>query len=145
LLTSGCQLEKLLQKNYYLHQSARDGFRAYLQAYASYSLKKIYNVNELDLAKVGKAFGFAVPPRVNIKLGEGISRTPSGKKRHRGEVEEESEEEEEEDVGSVNENQRERRRDNKSRRVETLGRRKVQKEVFRSNSIRPKDGIQWTR
>lgn len=63
------QLEKLLSKNYYLNQSARDGFRSYLQSYASYSLKSIFNVNQLDLMKVGKAFGFDVPPRVNINVG----------------------------------------------------------------------------
>ena len=59
-----------------------------MQSYASYSLKKIYNVNALDLAKVGKAFGFAVPPRVNIKMGEGATRSASGKKRHRDEMDE---------------------------------------------------------
>lgn len=64
-------MEKLLQKNFYLHQSAKDGYRAYLQSYASYSLKEIFNVNSLDLAKVGKSFGFAVPPRVNINQGGG--------------------------------------------------------------------------
>jgi ATP-dependent RNA helicase DDX18/HAS1 len=60
------QLEKLISKNYYLHQSARDGYRSYLQAYASYSLKNIFDINKLDLRKVGKAFGFAVPPKVRI-------------------------------------------------------------------------------
>ncbi|CAG8491733.1 9706_t:CDS:2 [Acaulospora morrowiae] len=63
------QLEKLVEKNYYLHQSARDGFRSYLNAYASYSLKSIFNINELDLQKVGKSFGFQVPPKVNITIG----------------------------------------------------------------------------
>jgi len=63
------QLEKLLQKNYYLHESAREGFRSYLQSYASYSFKGIFDVNKLDLMKVGKAFGFSVPPRVNINIG----------------------------------------------------------------------------
>lgn len=63
------QLEKLLQKNYYLHESARDGFRSYLQSYASYSLKGIFDVNKLDLTKVAKAFGFSVPPRVNVNIG----------------------------------------------------------------------------
>jgi hypothetical protein len=62
------QLEKLIAKNYYLHQSARDGFRSYLQAYASYSLKKIFDVNALDLQKVGKAFGFPIPPKVCLAL-----------------------------------------------------------------------------
>ncbi|KAJ1737886.1 ATP-dependent RNA helicase [Coemansia sp. Benny D160-2] len=64
------QLEKLIEKNYYLNKSARDGYRSYLQAYASYQLKNIFNVNELDLKKIGKAFGFVVPPNVNISIGE---------------------------------------------------------------------------
>ena len=68
------QLENLISKNHYLNQSARDGYRSYLQSYASYSLKKIFDVNSLDLAKVGKAFGFAVPPKVNISIGSVKSR-----------------------------------------------------------------------
>ncbi|KAJ1645170.1 ATP-dependent RNA helicase [Coemansia asiatica] len=64
------QLEKLIQKNFYLSKSARDGYRSYLQAYASYQLKSIFSVNNLDLEKVGKAFGFTVPPNVNISIGE---------------------------------------------------------------------------
>ncbi|KAI7847075.1 ATP-dependent RNA helicase HAS1 [Circinella umbellata] len=62
------QLEKLVEKNYYLNQSARDGFKSYLQAYASFSLKKIFNVNSLDLNKVAKSFGFSVPPKVNLAI-----------------------------------------------------------------------------
>ncbi|GBB86138.1 hypothetical protein RclHR1_01260009 [Rhizophagus clarus] len=62
------QLEKLVEKNYYLHESARDGFRSYLMAYASYSLKAIFDVNKLDLQKVGKAFGFKIPPKVHINI-----------------------------------------------------------------------------
>ncbi|KAJ7128992.1 P-loop containing nucleoside triphosphate hydrolase protein [Mycena crocata] len=74
------QLEKLLQKNYYLHQSAKDGYRSYLQSYASYSLKEVFNVNSLDLAKVGKSFGFAVPPRVNVNTaGLGDAKTSKDK------------------------------------------------------------------
>ncbi|KAK3825468.1 MAG: ATP-dependent RNA helicase HAS1 [Benniella sp.] len=63
------QLEKLVEKNYYLNKSARDGFRSYLQSYASYAQKAIFDVNKLDLVKVGKAFGFSVPPKVNISVG----------------------------------------------------------------------------
>ena len=90
-------MEKLLQKNYFLHQSARDGYRSYLQAYASYSLKKIFDVNQLDLAKVGKAFGFAVPPRVNVSVGGGsggAGRT-GGKRRREEDADEDQEMEEE--------------------------------------------------
>lgn len=67
------QLEKLLQNNYYLHQSARNGYRSYLQAYAAYSFKKIFDLNKLDLVKTGKAFGFAIPPNVNINVRERLA------------------------------------------------------------------------
>ncbi|KAF8980706.1 ATP-dependent RNA helicase [Entomortierella lignicola] len=63
------QLEKLVEKNYYLNKSARDGYRSYLQSYASYAQKGIFDVNKLDLVKVAKAFGFSVPPKVNISVG----------------------------------------------------------------------------
>jgi ATP-dependent RNA helicase DDX18/HAS1 len=63
------QLEKLVEKNYYLHKSATDGYRSYLQAYASHSLKKVFDVTALDLVKVAKAFGFTVPPKVNLMIG----------------------------------------------------------------------------
>ena len=71
-------MERLIEKNYYLHKSARDGYRSYLQAYASHSLKTVFNVNNLDLQKVARAFGFAVPPSVNLSIlsvcvwGEGV-------------------------------------------------------------------------
>ncbi|KAJ1920286.1 ATP-dependent RNA helicase [Mycoemilia scoparia] len=63
------QLERLIESNYYLNKSARDGYRSYLQAYASYQLKTIFNINHLDLQKIAKAFGFTVPPKVNINVG----------------------------------------------------------------------------
>ncbi|ETI25162.1 ATP-dependent RNA helicase has1 [Cladophialophora carrionii CBS 160.54] len=63
------QLEKLIGQNYYLNKSAKDGYRSYLQAYASHSLRSVFDVNKLDLVKVAKSFGFASPPRVDIQLG----------------------------------------------------------------------------
>ncbi|ETS64507.1 hypothetical protein PaG_00969 [Moesziomyces aphidis] len=75
------QLEKLIAKNYYLHQSARDGYRSYLQAYGSYSLKRIFDIHKLDLAKVAKAYGFSVPPKVNITIGTSLKAKDSGSKR----------------------------------------------------------------
>ena len=62
------QLEKLIEKNYYLHKSAREAYRSYLQAYASHQHKSIFNVNALDLQRVAPAFGFVVPPRVNLSI-----------------------------------------------------------------------------
>lgn len=66
------QLEKLISQNYYLNKSAKDGYRSYLQAYASHSLRSVFDVNKLDLVKVSKGFGFSAPPRVDIALGAGM-------------------------------------------------------------------------
>lgn len=74
------QLEQLIKNNYWLHQSAKDGYRSYLQAYASHHLKTVYKVDKLDLAKVGKSFGFTVPPKVNITIG---NMSAPGKKQKR--------------------------------------------------------------
>jgi len=63
------QLEKLIQSNYMLHQSAKDGYRSYLQAYASHHLKTVYQIDKLDLVKVAKSYGFQIPPKVNITIG----------------------------------------------------------------------------
>lgn len=68
------QLEKLIGQNYYLNKSAKDGYRSYLQAYASHSLRTIFDVHKLDLVKVAKGFGFNAPPRVDISLGAGLGR-----------------------------------------------------------------------
>ncbi|KAJ1628486.1 P-loop containing nucleoside triphosphate hydrolase protein [Pavlovales sp. CCMP2436] len=62
------QLERLIEKNYYLHKSAKDAYRSYLHAYAAHSLKDIFDVYNLDLQATAKAFGFAVPPKVTLNL-----------------------------------------------------------------------------
>ncbi|RKF76828.1 ATP-dependent RNA helicase HAS1 [Golovinomyces cichoracearum] len=68
------QLEKLISQNYYLNKSAKDGYKSYLQAYASHSLRTIFDVNKLDLIKVARSFGFGVPPRVDLTLGASMAR-----------------------------------------------------------------------
>lgn len=64
----GSQLTKLIETNYYLHKSAKDAYRSYLLSYASHSHKDIFNVQEIDLQGVGRAFGFSVPPRVDLNF-----------------------------------------------------------------------------
>lgn len=80
------QLEKLIGKNYYLNRSAKDGYRSYIQAYASHSLRSVFDVNKLDLVKVAKGFGFPVPPRIDIQLGAGLKgeRKEGDGRRHYG-------------------------------------------------------------
>ena len=68
------QLEKLISQNYYLNKSAKEGYRSYLHAYASHSLRTVFDVHQLDLAKVAKGFGFNTPPRIDLTLGASMSR-----------------------------------------------------------------------
>lgn len=65
------QLENLIEKNFYLYKSAREAYRSYVQAYAQSALKDVFDVHSLDLAKVSKSFGFAVPPKVNFNISLG--------------------------------------------------------------------------
>ncbi|KAI9324079.1 ATP-dependent RNA helicase DDX18 [Zopfochytrium polystomum] len=55
------QLEKLIEKT--TTSFTRSA------AYASHALKKVFDVNQLDLQKVARAFGFTVPPK-GKKVGE---------------------------------------------------------------------------
>ncbi|XP_034641792.1 ATP-dependent RNA helicase DDX18 isoform X1 [Trachemys scripta elegans] len=68
------QLEKLIEKNYFLHKSAQEAYKAYIRAYDSHSLKQIYNVNNLDLPKVSLSFGFKVPPFVDLNVNSSQGR-----------------------------------------------------------------------
>lgn len=63
------QLEKLIEKNYFLNQSAKEAFKAYVRAYDSHQLKNIFDINTVDLQKVCLSFGFKVPPVVDLKIG----------------------------------------------------------------------------
>uniref|UniRef100_A0A8C0ZUL2 ATP-dependent RNA helicase n=1 Tax=Castor canadensis TaxID=51338 RepID=A0A8C0ZUL2_CASCN len=67
------KLEKLIEKNYFLHKSAQEAYKSYIRAYDSHSLKQIFNVNNLNLPQVALSFGFKVPPFVdlNVKSNEG--------------------------------------------------------------------------
>ncbi|KAL1999378.1 hypothetical protein VTN02DRAFT_4597 [Thermoascus thermophilus] len=77
------QLEKLISQNYYLNKSAKEGYRSYLQAYASHSLRSVFDVHKLDLVKVAKSFGFSTPPRIDIQLGASLARDKKQEKQGR--------------------------------------------------------------
>ncbi|XP_069011061.1 ATP-dependent RNA helicase DDX18 [Embiotoca jacksoni] len=62
------QLDKLIEKNYYLHKSAQEAYKSYVRAYDSHSLKQIYSVNTLNLPMVALSFGFKVPPYVDLNV-----------------------------------------------------------------------------
>ncbi|KAL3792252.1 hypothetical protein ACHAW5_001078 [Stephanodiscus triporus] len=77
------QLQRLIEKNYYLNCAAKDAYRSYLLSYASHSLRDIFDVHELDLAAVGRAFGFTAPPRVDLAFS---MKGPKAQRRHNGQV-----------------------------------------------------------
>jgi len=60
------QLEKLVTTNYFLNQSAREAYKAYLRSYDSHSLKSIFDVSQLNLKEVAKSFGFSSPPPCDL-------------------------------------------------------------------------------
>jgi len=62
------QFVKLVERNYYLNCSAKDGYRSFLQAYASHKQRDIFEVNQLDLQKVALSFGLTAPPRVSLNV-----------------------------------------------------------------------------
>uniref|UniRef100_A0A8C3AKQ0 ATP-dependent RNA helicase n=1 Tax=Cyclopterus lumpus TaxID=8103 RepID=A0A8C3AKQ0_CYCLU len=74
------KMEKLIEKNYYLHKSAQEAYKSYVRAYDSHSLKQIYNVNTLNLPMVALSFGFKVPPYVDLSIHAG----KGGKMQKRG-------------------------------------------------------------
>uniref|UniRef100_A0A8C2MBR7 ATP-dependent RNA helicase n=1 Tax=Cricetulus griseus TaxID=10029 RepID=A0A8C2MBR7_CRIGR len=54
------QLEKLIEKNYFLHKSAQAAYKSYI--------RQIFNVNNLNLPQVALSFGFKVPPFVDLNV-----------------------------------------------------------------------------
>ena len=66
------QPEKLIGQNYYLNKAAKEAYRSYINAYASHSLRSVFDVQSLDLMKLAKGFGLGVPPKVDITVGSNI-------------------------------------------------------------------------
>ena len=62
------QLEQLIDKNFFLNKSATAAFKAYVRAYASHSVKTIFDVSSLDFNKVALSFGFTTPPAVDFAI-----------------------------------------------------------------------------
>lgn len=119
----------MLQKNYYLHRSATDGYRAYLHAYNSYSNKKIFDINALDLAKIAKSFGFATAPRVTLSATASKS---SGHKRKRNN---DSDSDGLDGLDDVDVDARPSRKFSKGRQVEQLGSKKVSKQHYGRDNV----------
>lgn len=68
------QLEKLVEKNYFLNLSAREAFKSYIRAYDSHGLKDVFNINSLNLIEVAKSFGFTNPPWVDLPVSHKVKK-----------------------------------------------------------------------
>lgn len=55
-------LEELVEKNYTFHVLAKEAYKACVRAYKTHTLKKIFNIETLDIAAVAKSLGFRAPP-----------------------------------------------------------------------------------
>ena len=107
-------------------------------------------MNALDLTKIAKAFGFKVPPRVNLVIGPGKGTSSrAGEKRRRGEESETGSDSENDGKqggsgqtgdGSVHGPMR-GKGDGKARRIETVGQKAVEKEKYR----KAKPSSNWSR
>lgn len=104
-------------------------------------------MNALDLTKIAKAFGFKVPPRVNLAIGpgKGTSSRVGEKRRREGESETESEVEEQGGSGQTGDGSvhgpMRGKGDGKVRRIETVGQKAVDKEKYRKG----KPSSNWSR
>ena len=62
------QYIKLIQKNYFLNGEAKDAYKSFLLSYSAHKLKDVYNVKQLNLLDVCKAFGLEYPPKVDLNI-----------------------------------------------------------------------------
>ncbi|KAJ7956562.1 RNA helicase [Quillaja saponaria] len=74
LINIKSHLEKLVEGNYHLNQSAKEAYRSYILAYNSHSMKDIFNVHRLDLQAVAASFCFSKPPKVNLNIDSNASK-----------------------------------------------------------------------
>lgn len=59
------EMVDVVSKVYYLQKKAQDAIKAYMNAYAVHSLKKIFNINKIDIEGLGKSFGLAAVPQID--------------------------------------------------------------------------------
>lgn len=68
------QLEKLVEKNYFLNLSAREAYKSYIRAYDSHALKDVFDINSLNLVEVARSFGFMNPPFVDLPVSHKVKK-----------------------------------------------------------------------
>ncbi|KAL7712813.1 ATP-dependent RNA helicase HAS1 [Entamoeba marina] len=59
------KINKLVEKQYYVHLEARDAYRAYIQNYSQLT-DPSFNVKKLNLIEIAKSYGLPNPTKVNL-------------------------------------------------------------------------------
>ncbi|CAN6445743.1 unnamed protein product [Victoria cruziana] len=67
-------LDKLVANNYHLLRAAKDAYSSYVKAYASHSMKEVFNVHRLNLQDVAASFCFDSPPLINLNIDSNASK-----------------------------------------------------------------------
>lgn len=62
------QLENMVNSDYDLRESAKEGFVACTRSYLVHHMKEVFDIRKLDLAKLAKTFGLPKPPPVNLSI-----------------------------------------------------------------------------
>ena len=62
------QLENLISNNGVMKTLARKAYLSFLRCYKTHPLKKIFDINSLDLKLAAKAFGFLEQPHVDFRI-----------------------------------------------------------------------------
>lgn len=60
------QVHSLIADNMEIQQMGKLAYKKFVRAYQCHKLKKIFNIQELDLKEVCNSFGFSKPP---LELG----------------------------------------------------------------------------
>lgn len=60
------QVDSLVADNVEIQQMGKLAYKKFVRSYQCHKLKKVFNIQELDLKEVCRAFGFTLPP---VELG----------------------------------------------------------------------------
>lgn len=57
-----------MSRNYALNVASKDAFKACVRSYDSHHLKKVFDIDTLNLTSLAKNFGLTVPPSVDLSI-----------------------------------------------------------------------------
>lgn len=82
LLPTESKLRHLVEGNYRLNRLAFYAYGSFLRHFAGNLLRATFRTELLDVAKVARSFGFAVPPRVTAESAKFLNKKTQDKLKH---------------------------------------------------------------